>query len=173
MHTELARARRHGIVISCLLMHLDGTEDARSVTRSKKSRRSDAAEALLRHLGDLVRDKTRGHDHVGVIDDTRYLLMLPHTGPDEAMVVAERIAKAFRDEVAIDEAGAGTGSGTLSVGVVFCDDPEVMFFETVMRRAQAALDRAVGAGGNRCVLYETLDVTNEGGSDGTREAPEA
>jgi diguanylate cyclase (GGDEF)-like protein len=149
MHTELARARRHGIAVSCLLMQADRIpiEDVRPAALEQ------LRDALRSELGALVREKTRGHDHVGMLEDDRYVLMLPHTDVEQALRVAGRIASAFGDLEILGPVGEASFQPTLSVGVVYCDDPDVLFFETILRRAEIALERAQAAGGDRCTVY--------------------
>src|SRR5262245_64757210 len=85
MKTEFARSRRHGFPLGCLLLQVDRI--AQLVDLYGIDLRSKVRETL----GRLVREKTRGADMLGIVNEDRYLLVLPHTSLDQTRVVAERL----------------------------------------------------------------------------------
>ncbi len=145
MKTEFARARRYHFPVSCLLMQPDRLATLADLHGA------DLRDQVRRAFARLVRDKTRGADHLGLVADDRFLLVLPHTAREQARVVAERLCMAFSQlEVA---SGEQTVPVTLSVGGASCEDQDTLFFETLLAQAETALERAVGGGGDRVVWF--------------------
>lgn len=145
MKTEFARARRYGFPLSCLLIQVDRVDgliyahgaEFRSVVRAE--------------LGKLVREKTRGADHLGLVSEDRFLLLLPHTDEDQALAVSERIRAAFAER-RVEVAGQSLLL-TVSVGIAAGGDPETLFFETMLSQAEMALDWAIEAHGDQSKVF--------------------
>ena len=145
MKTEFARGRRYGIPLSCILMRVDRLRELTDIHGTELKERVQA------EVGRLVAGRTRGPDHLGLISDERYLLVLPHTEADDAVLVAERIK---RDFASLEVKSKGSVLAlTLSVGVVSCEDKDTLFFDTVLSRAEAALGWARDAGGDAVEVF--------------------
>jgi GGDEF domain-containing protein len=95
-----------------------------------------------------------------MVNEDRYLLLLPHTDIDQARTVAERLHQLFSDyEVAIDDRPLDL---SLSIGLSATSDSQAMFFDTLVGQAEAALDFAIQRGGNRlCSFGETQLLSDE------------
>ena len=145
MRTEFARARRHGMPLGCLLLQVDRM--AQLVDLYGVDLRNSVRDTLSR----LVRERTRGSDMLGMVNEDRYLLLLPHTDVDQSRIVAERLHQLFSDyEVAIDGRPLDL---SLSIGITATGDSQAMFFDTLVGQAEAALDFAVQQGGNRLASF--------------------
>src|SRR5690606_4076495 len=82
MKNEFARGRRHGVPLACVVLQVDRLPQLVDLYGL-------ALRQVVREtLADLVRQKTRGSDMLGVANEDRYLLMLPHTGLEAARIVA-------------------------------------------------------------------------------------
>lgn len=158
MKTEFARARRYGFPVACIVAQTDrmasltdihGVE-FRDLVRSEMAR--------------VVREKTRAADQSGWSGDDRLLVVLPHTTHEQAMAVAERIRGLFA-EVVVEGLGARVPL-TLSMGVAACEDESMLFFDTILSQAEAALQQAQEAGGNRVAGFRGGSGTGSGGPGG-------
>ena len=96
MKTEFARARRYGFPVSCMLIRVDRLEGL--VDLYGGALRDMVREQLAR----LVQEKTRGADHLGLASDDRYLVVMPHTGGQLGLNVAERLLRCLRANPAQD-----------------------------------------------------------------------
>lgn len=143
MRNEFARARRHGIALGCILMQVD------RLPQLVDLHGAELRTAVRQALGQLVREKTRGADLLGAINDDRYLLVLPHTNLEQTRIVAERLHGLFGG-LSIRVGGRELAL-SLSVGISACQDQQTMFFDTLMAQAEAALEHAARQGGNRVV----------------------
>ncbi len=153
MKTEFARGRRYGFPVSCILIQVD------RLTPLVDLHGAQLRDAVRRELGRLVSSKTRGADHLGLVSDDRYLLVLPHANGEAAARVAERLCQAF-GMLEVDVAGTIL-SLTLSVGVASSDGQRTMFFDTILSQAEAALAWAIEAGGNQTAVFrpERVDAS--------------
>jgi len=161
MKTEFARARRHGFPLGCLLLQVDRMPQLVDLYGV------DLRNSVRDTLGRLVRDKTRGADTLGVVNEDRYLLVLPHTDIDQTRAVAERLRNLFSEyEVAIDGRALDL---TLSIGLTATGDSQAMFFDTLVGQAEAALEFAIEQGGDRIASFgETQLLGGEPPADDRR-----
>lgn len=146
MKGEFARARRHGYPLACVLVQVDRL-DALVAQYGEALR-----ESVRAHLSRLVRDSTRDHDHVGMVGDDNFLLLLPHSDATAARVVADRLRARF-DRVDFEVDGIAVPLG-LSLGVAACQSKETLFFDTLLSQAEVALEWAIQEGGDRTMLFE-------------------
>jgi diguanylate cyclase (GGDEF)-like protein len=147
MKTEFARSRRHGFPLGCLLLQVDRI--AQLVDLYGMELRGKVRETL----GRLVREKTRGADMLGIVNEDRYLLVLPHANIDQTRIVAERLKQLFREyEVVADGRQLDLG---LSIGLTATGDSQAMFFDTLVGQAEAALDFALQVGNRIASFGET------------------
>jgi diguanylate cyclase (GGDEF)-like protein len=146
MKTEFARGRRYEFPVSCILIQVDRLTQLADLHGAKLS------ETVRRELSKLVSTKTRGADHLGLVSDERYVLVLPHADEQNAIGVAERIQEAFGMlEV---ESGGIALKLTLSIGVASSNDQQTMFFDTILSQAEEAMHSAIEAGGNQAMVFQ-------------------
>ena len=166
MKTEFARARRYGYPLSCLLIQVDRVEGL------IYAHGAELRGAVRDELGRLVREKTRGADHLGLISDDRFLLVLPHTDEDQALAVAERIQAAFAERRV--EVGGQSLLLTVSIGIAAGGESETLFFETMLSQAEMALDWAIEAHGDQSKVFRKErflhDLHSDPGADSDDEA---
>ena len=158
MKTEFARSRRHGFPLGCMLLQVD------RVTQLIDLYGADLRQTLRQTLSQMEREKTRGADLMGLINEDRYMLVLPHTALEPTRVVADRLHTLFREyEVSVDGRALDL---TVSVGLSATGQSEAMFFDTLVGQAEAALDFAIERGGNRIASFGETQLL---GNDPTRE----
>ncbi len=160
MKTEFARARRHGLPLGCMLLQIDRIQQLVDLYGAELRQR------LRETLSRLVREKTRGADLLGVVNEDRYLLVLPHTALDQVRVVAGRLHAMFRDyEVAVSGRALDL---TLSIGLSATGESETMFFDTLVGQAEAALEFAIAQGGNRIASFGETQLLDDEDKAGPR-----
>lgn len=158
MKTEFARSRRHGLALGCLLMQVDRMQPLVDLYGT------DLRATLRQTLATMVREKTRGADLLGLFQEDRYMLVMPHTALEQTRIVAERLQRMFREyEVAV---GGRQLDLTLSVGFSATGQSDAMFFDTLVGQSEAALDFALEHGGNRIVSFGETQLLD---SDPQRE----
>lgn len=145
MKNEFARARRHGLPLACLLLQVDRLPQLVDLYGSELRQRVRQA------VANLVRDKTRGADLMGLTHDDRYLLVLPHTAVEPARIVANRLLGLFHElEFTADGRELAL---TLSIGISSSGDQQTMFFDSMVAQAELALEFCVQRGGNRIATF--------------------
>ncbi|MBA2281665.1 MAG: GGDEF domain-containing protein [Acidimicrobiia bacterium] len=108
----------------------------------------DAGDRVLQATAAALVEATRSEDIAGRWGGEEFLVLLPHTGRVEALVVAERI----RELIARTVLSGGTTGATVttSIGVAVYDGGETLAF---LRQADAALYIAKASGRNRVELW--------------------
>lgn len=141
---EVKRSRRYRYPISLLLLELDGAEQVfTGVDPDTRTRVS--AEGLA-----LIASNIRDIDLAVPISAGRYVIFLPHTGRDGALIVAERLRAGVQRLQAV--AGA-----TGSVGIASFEPAHKareISFGALMKDASDALKKAQAEGGDRTVAPE-------------------
>lgn len=137
---ELKRAVRSGEPVAVVLADLDHFKQI-------NDRHGHAAgDAVLREASARMRSVLRDHDGISRYGGEEFLVLLPRTGMEAALAVAERI----RAAVAAEPVTVGDQSlpVTLSLGLATTSDHPAEV-EPLIAAADAALYRAKAAGRNR------------------------
>lgn len=152
MKSEFGRARRLGQPLACVVIRIEG------LSRVAELVGGAARDQIRDVLTDLVREKTRDYDHLGLVGDDGCLLVLPQTDAEGAKVVAERIRRGFTavEPAAslLDRAGAPQLRTNLSLGISAAHSSETLFFDTLLAQAEHARDVASAAGGDRVEVFD-------------------
>ncbi len=148
---ELDHARRMGRSLSLLALDIDHFK------RVNDSWGHSAGDDALCAFVAACRAALREYDILGRVGGEEFAVALPNTGPDGAVIIAERVRRQV-ETLALRLASDAVLTMTVSVGVASCvcavppaadavppDIPELL------KRADAALYRAKAAGRNRVV----------------------
>jgi diguanylate cyclase (GGDEF)-like protein len=153
---EVARARRHNRPFTLLIMDIDHFKSYNDTYGHL------AGDEALRRNGLLLKESIRSCDYAARYGGEEFILILPETGAEDGVGMAERI----RNQIAEKEMGSDGNplKVTVSVGVASFprdgDDPH-----SLMKRADAALYEAKRRGRYRVVL------SGEGRKKRRQEAP--
>ncbi|MBW5447909.1 diguanylate cyclase [Cohnella sp. CFH 77786] len=113
---------------------------------------------VIRSTAGIVRDKLRKTDILARYGGEEFTIYLPHTGREQAELLAERIMYAINQNVV--DAGTEKVRVTVSMGVVSEESDDLRFedpkefLREVFARADAALYQAKNGGRNRIVLAQ-------------------
>lgn len=140
---ELSRARRAGQPLSIVMLDID---HFRAINEKHGHRIGDE---VLRQFADLVRSALRKEDMLVRYGGEEFLVMLPDVPGPGAVVVAGRIRRYVANEPI--EAGGEKFAVTVSLGVAARLDEGPESIDTLLDRADSALELAKERGRNRVV----------------------
>jgi two-component system, cell cycle response regulator len=138
---EVERAGRYAVGVSALMIDIDHFKTINDQHGHL------AGDAVLREVARLLRDALRTVDSVGRYGGEEFLVLLPHTPPDEALRTAERLRRSVEEHAF--RAGKRELRVTISVGVATWTQGDVPAPEALIREADQALYRAKGRGRNQ------------------------
>jgi diguanylate cyclase (GGDEF)-like protein len=139
---EMDRARRSGDALSILLMDLDHFK------RVNDTHGHVVGDQVLRAFAERVRAATRRVDILVRRGGEEFVLIMPATTPQEALLIAERVRQhAAEKPITVGDAVV---SQTVSIGAATWDGRETP--EAFEKRADSAMYEAKGAGRDRVVV---------------------
>ena len=104
-------------------------------------------DAILVEVVQLLKMCCRGTDLIGRCDTQDFLVLMPHTDPEGAQILADRVVRAVADHHFITE--KLDLHVTVSVGVACAPGGDLTENLALIGRAEAALDRAKQGGKNK------------------------
>lgn len=141
MRVEFNRAGRYSYPIVCMIIAIDRLGHLRDLYGY------EAKEGLLDSVVSLLKSETRASDFLGRMADDRLLAVVPHTPPEGAVQLAERLLGGVST---LDfESDGRTIQITLSIGISHNESGETLFFDAMLQSAESALSDAMTAGGAR------------------------
>ncbi len=143
LREEAERLRRYGQAYSVLSIDVDHFK------RINDRFGHPAGDAVLREVGRVLRQVGRTVDHVARTGGEEFWMLVPSTGVDGALQVAERLRRAVGEMSVATPRGVVTL--TVSIGVAVADHGDEPP-ESLMQRLDAALYRAKQAGRDRVEL---------------------
>lgn len=138
---ELARVRRHGEPFSMLMLDVDNFK------LFNDTYGHHVGDLVLQKLSEVLRHTLRVIDTPGRIGGEEFAILLPETGEQRALEVAERLRLNVANAIVPLEQG-GTVHFTVSIGVT-CFVTTDRGIDDILKRADAGLYMAKNAGRNR------------------------
>jgi two-component system cell cycle response regulator len=148
-NAEVARARRYKKPLSVLLL------DADFFKRVNDTYGHAGGDQVLRDLADHARHVVREMDFVGRIGGEEFVICLPETALDGAMIVAERLRERVAGHPVAFEDKQISVSVSIGVTEIQPGDGEVA---PLMQRADMALYEAKNSGRNRVIAAPVGEV---------------
>jgi len=139
---EFIRTQRYQIPFAVLIADLDHFKSINDTYGHL------AGDAVLRRISDTLTQSVRACDHIGRYGGEEFLAILPNTGSDGAVDMAERIRQEISQVKFFNDGNAF--SMTLSMGVAVCLDSDDSV-EGIINRADDALYRAKANGRNQVI----------------------
>jgi diguanylate cyclase (GGDEF) domain len=137
---EMERSKRMNSPLSVGIIDLDHFKQVNDTYGHK------AGDEVLRRISALCRENLRTMDIIGRLGGEEFIILLPETTIDRAVMVGNRLLKAF----AATDIDVGTASikitATLGITQLLPDDKEI---DIITRRADDALYKGKEAGRNR------------------------
>jgi diguanylate cyclase (GGDEF)-like protein len=140
LRIEFARARRYSYPLCCLVVQVDG------LGRIRDLHGSGPRDEILGRLVRMLQAQARASDAIALYQD-RVALLLPHTDESGARTVAERIRERVRSEGFL-VAGKEL-KFTVSIGLSTFAEKSTIFYDSILKNAEGALQAASDAGGDR------------------------
>jgi len=151
LEKSLERARETGKAVSVVLFDIDHFKSVND------THGHDVGDEVLRSVAQRVNGNLRNFDMVSRYGGEEFVIVMPDTPGDIAVMVAERL----RDRVARDPitvtGSAGQLNVTISMGVAAGGSPTDAP-EDVLKRADEAMYQAKRAGRNRVVAHQSIPV---------------
>lgn len=158
---EIARARRYGYPVSCLLVDVDRFKLVNDTYGHP------VGNETLRRLAELLRGIVRRSDYIGRYGGEEFLLILPQTDRRGALILAERLRRAVED--CTFTVGPHEVRVTASLGVATFPGKDIAGRETLFMAVDRAAYRAKALGRNRVAWYESDDAAEELREEPTHE----
>ncbi|MEW6365741.1 MAG: GGDEF domain-containing protein [Acidobacteriota bacterium] len=144
---EMRRSRRTGNPFSVLQIDIDGLKQVNDQWGD------EAGNEVIQSIASALRAKLRKSDVACRSAGEEFIVMLPDTSSEKAMIVAENLrAHVESMQVKIEESHAEV-QRTISVGIAEHMPEEPTFGDELLQRAQKALLRAKNRGKNTVVIY--------------------
>lgn len=142
---EVHRARRYSRPLSLVLIDLDHFKQVND------SHGHGAGDRVIREAVRACLGALRSIDRMGRLGGEEFAALLPETGAEGAIVVAERLRSAI-EAVRIDLDGGATIAPTASLGVATLSEADPTRIDGLIARADRALYRAKRSGRNRVAV---------------------
>lgn len=152
MAQMLAAGRRSQLLKAMLLINVDRFKNI------NEARGHALGDALLKALGERLGGLLREGDTLGRLASDEFAILLPNLGsyPESAsrhaLSIADKIQTFMRQPFAIDGEEITI---TSSIGITLFPDVSDEAPDQILRRADTALHRAKGGGGNQIAFFET------------------
>jgi diguanylate cyclase (GGDEF)-like protein len=162
LQEELARSRRDGNTLVCLMLDFDHFKDVND------NYGHAAGDTALRELTQRIEAQVRASDIAARYGGEEFVILLPATETDAGYLLAERIRKA----VSVDPVEIGGDDRitiTVSIGIASAapatDSDELKTLgESLLARADVALYSAKFAGRNKVATEGPIDLPASGGA---------
>ncbi|MGH2455688.1 MAG: bifunctional diguanylate cyclase/phosphohydrolase [Candidatus Limnocylindria bacterium] len=146
---EIERATRHHKWLSVAFIDIDRFKPINDTYGH------NSGDAVLRQIATLIADHIRASDMFGRYGGEEFMLILPETGPDEAVVLAEKLrTQVMQQQLVI--AGNQRLQVTISIGVAGEVGSQLQI-DALVDQADAAMYAAKSLGRNRTYLYRAID----------------
>ena len=139
---EIARARRYGGDLSCLMIDINGFKQVNDRYGHL------AGDAVLSQMGAILRRYCRSTDFVARYGGDEFMVILPHTNSLGALHAAEKLRIRTKEHT-FEYQPELRLCLTISIGIFTCTDPAALDMQGVIALADLALYDAKRAGGDR------------------------
>ena len=141
---EFSRARRYDYPLTCALFQIDRLDYLKDLYGYQ------IRDRIEEKVVGLVHQLSRSSDFLGKIGG-RMILILPHTDAEGVRILMERVQEQLRDvSFEVDERPVQV---TLSVGIATYEKRNSLFFDSIIKNAEATLGQVVSAGGGSVQVY--------------------
>jgi len=143
---EITRSRRNQTPLGVVIMDIDHFK----LVNDRYGH--ETGDAVLKHVGKLLRGRLRAADIVARYGGEEFLLVFPDTDLDDAAQVADVVRRRLNDHPA--HCGKLEISLRASLGVTVLRPGQNLFRKDLVHMADEAMYAAKGLGGNRVVTWQ-------------------
>jgi diguanylate cyclase (GGDEF)-like protein len=150
LQEEFSLAIRYGMPVSAVLVDMDHFA-AFNATHGQ-----DAGDAMLRRIGSILDENLRSEDIICRHDGAEFIIAAPGTGPDEILIVAEKLRQLIELERLPwqgQELAVTVSLGVAAWPMVTASTPEALITHT-----DQALHHAKNAGRNRVAVHRGMEI---------------
>ncbi len=141
---EFSRARRYTYPLTCALFQIDRLENLKDLYGYK------VRDQIEERVVGVVHQLSRSSDFLGRMGE-RMVLILPHTDSEGVRVLMGRVGERLAAlSFEIDERPVQV---TLSAGIATYRDRNSLFYDSVLKNAEASLDQVLARGGNGVQVF--------------------
>jgi len=137
---EIERARRMNVSLSLGLIDLDNFK------KINDTYGHSVGDEVLRRTADLLRNNLRAMDLIGRFGGDEFIILLPDTGIDQAVVISDRFLKELTATDIDTVVSKIRITATAGITQLLPNDKDI---NSIIRRADAALYKGKAAGRNR------------------------
>ncbi len=150
LQAEIARARRYGEILSCLMLDIDGFKQVNDTLGHQ------AGDEVLSQIGSLLRRSLRATDFVARYGGEEFTVLLPHTDASGACRAAENLRNTTKLHAFV--LPSARVHLTISIGIACCTKFDKLDAQQIILRADNALYRAKRSGRDRVCVSEEMEV---------------
>ena len=148
LRSEMHRARRYGRPLTLLMVDLDRLKQINDENGHA------AGDAMLRGVAQCMRSSVRDTDMPARLGGDEFAVLLPETGGDAAVTIAERIRAGVENfKVVVDSA---TVRSTVSIGLVSRSPGDLHDLPSFIQLADEALYRSKTMGRNAVTTFDAV-----------------
>ena len=140
---EYKRAERHGTNLACIMVDIDNFKNVNDTYGHQ------AGDVVLQEIARIIKRCVRETDVVARYGGEEFAVILPHTGNEAAVNLADRIRNAIKKK-RLDSLGSDVFV-TVSIGVSTYPHPEVNNMDDLIRKADDGLYQAKSQGKDRVI----------------------
>lgn len=146
LEAEMSRRNRYAHPFALVMIDLDHFKAVNDTYGHA------AGDCVLRDLVQLLSESLRTNDLLGRLGGEEFAILLPETGPDDALALARRLRqRVAHASMSVESTPLGL---TISLGVVSCGEQDSV--ASLLRRADLALYEAKRGGRNQVVGENSL-----------------
>lgn len=139
---EISRAKRHHLNLSCLMMDVDHFKWVNDHLGHQKG------DQMIKQAAQIIRNNIRRSDIAGRYGGDEFLVILPETKPQDAVVAALRIQKYFQQGM-IRYLRQDQIQNALSIGISGFPEKGIHDARSMIKLADQSMYLAKRSGGNR------------------------
>lgn len=150
---ELKRALEQGFPVSLIMIDVDNFK------RYNDTLGHSAGDAILREMGQVVRNSIREVDFAARYGGEEFAVVLPYVQRENAIIIAKRIHKAFTSHEFFPEKSIELGNPTVSMGIAIFPE-EASNKADLIIQADSMLYKAKQSGKNQCRISEQKSLSH-------------
>jgi diguanylate cyclase (GGDEF)-like protein len=149
---ECQRAERFEHWLSILLIEMNDLADI------NRTRGYGVGDQVLERMGILIRRYFRQHDWVARYRDEAVAVLLPETGPEDALTLAGLMRTMIQERLAVDDEHQRPVTASVAVASARPLNGHPVDPDRILDELDAALERAAEGGGSQIVSVEIHPV---------------